>query len=229
MRLALISDVHGQWAEFNYPEADVLIIAGDILHNYSYNREADAGQQLFELAKLNSFLGSLTEYRWKIVVAGNHDFAFQKRNLEARALLHNAIYLEDEGIVLDGVKFYGSPWQPHFYEWAYNFPPSSKWGGNDFKAADAAKSCWSKIPDDTNVLITHGPPFDILDETVRGEKVGCPFLAKRIGELKQLKLSCFGHIHSSFGMKKIGDTIFANVAGLHEDYKTKNPVTVVEV
>ena len=243
-KIAGISDIHGMMfdrdeetgdfsTEIDYPEADVLCIAGDVLRNYSPMRQEDAVLQLGELHFLNKFLGTLKEkgtYKEIIFVAGNHDFAFQLQSQAARQILTNAIYLEDSGVAIDGVKFYGSPWQPWFYDWAFNFPQGFKAG------REAAETCWGKIPDDTNVLITHGPPYEILDLTAGLQRVGCPYLHRRVMELceKELKLHIFGHIHYDYGIKTIGGfgpkaKIFMNAAACDESYDPTNPVQVVEI
>lgn len=100
---------------------------------------------LSEVAEFNAFLGSLP-HRHKIVVAGNHDLCFEQQPAAARAILTNAIYLEDEAVTLEGLKFYGSPWQPRFLDWAFNLDR-----GPEIRGQVGA------IPPYTDVLITHGP------------------------------------------------------------------------
>ena len=102
---------------------------------------------------------------------------------------------------IDGVKFWGSPHQPWFYDWAFNHPRNGK----------ALTHYWSLIPDDTDVLITHGPPYGILDLPFgKGEPAGCELLLKRVQEVKP-RVHVFGHIHGSYGKKQIGRTLFVNV------------------
>lgn len=233
LSVACTSDIHGKWEGLDYPKADVLIMAGDILRNYHNNRFWDSRGQLIELEKLNDFYGKLKKsgvYREIILVAGNHDFAFQECATEARSYITNAHYLQDSGVDLldDGktVKFYGSPWQPWFWDWAFNFPNHQE---NAFRAQSHAKRTWAVIPNDVNVLITHSPPWGVMDETVRGEKVGCHFLESRLEELKLLRLHVFGHIHHGYGTKVMNGRTYVNAAVCSEHSKPVNPIQVVQV
>ncbi len=231
--IASVSDIHGQWArkDLVYPPADVLVFAGDILKNYSYDRDEDATKQLVELQKFAEFLGTFP-YEEIIVVAGNHDFVFERKHTKqaARTILKRGAreaihYLEDQAVKLFDLVWYGSPWQPFFYDWAYNFPETD----TDRRVA---RSYWAKIPDNTNVLITHGPPYKILDQCMDGREVGCPELRKKTDFLVangSLKLHIFGHIHVSAGVKVIDQTVFKNTAILGEDYMSYRPITVEEI
>lgn len=224
--IATISDTHGLWNQLDYPKADTLILAGDILKNYSGDPMLDSMLQEPELMSLNSFFGDLLAnktYSSIVMISGNHDRIFERRP-EAKNLLTNAHYLQDTEIVLDGVKFYGSPWQPWFYDWSFNFPPPGTLG-----ARKAALLCWGAIPDNTDILITHGPPYGTLDLTYQGQHVGCPYLKDRIDQLPQLKLHVFGHIHHSHGLTMKGKTMFANAAICGENYKPTNPVHIINV
>jgi Icc-related predicted phosphoesterase len=105
----------------------------------------------------DDWLGTLP-HKHKIVICGNHDLCFEDNPKEARKLMKNAHYLEDETIEIEGLKFYGSPWQPEFHNWAFNL-----------NRGEEIKKKWDLIPNDTDVLITHGPPYGILDkEAVNG-------------------------------------------------------------
>jgi len=90
-------------------------------------------------------------------------------------------------VIIEGVKFYGSPWQPRFFDWAFNLD-----------RGEEIKKKWDLIPMDTDVLITHGPPYGILDLTHEGEKVGCEELMKAVLRV-QPKIHIFGHIHEAYG------------------------------
>lgn len=255
--IATISDCHGQWARGDYPLADVLVFAGDILKNYSYHRDDDAFEQLAELVLLRKHLDSLLDskrYKQILLCAGNHDFVFQHRHREALATLgvsgcgspnadSRIHYLQDTEVQLeiDGAqwRFYGAPHQPFFGNWAFNFPDHEAY---PTKAAMVAKSVWKKIPPGIDVLITHGPPFGVLDECISGERVGCKHLLQRIENLgsEAPKLHLFGHIHHSFGQLAPNDirparnavpwyTHFVNTAILGEDYRTIRSMPVIEL
>jgi Icc-related predicted phosphoesterase len=253
-KIALMSDIHGkggwvpvpQW-EANrwgkvpqgdgsvqvppiYPEADILIIAGDILSNYAGRmRSIDAVRQLDEIVHLNAFLANLKKkgvYKEIVVVAGNHDWAFQLENKKAVALMKDVVYLQDSAATVLGLKFYGSPWTRWFFDWAFNFPDHN---ANFFRARAHARNCWDLIPSDTQILVTHGPPEGILDQCIGGERVGDTWLKERLPALPHLKLHAFGHIHWSNGYVKKGRTHFVNAAICAENYRPENAIRVIEI
>lgn len=217
--------------KLEYPQADVLLFAGDILSNYSRNIQADASAQLGELMLLNRYARYLKDtgvYKYVIIVAGNHDWCFERFNRDARNCLTNAIYLQDEEIVIDSIKFYGSPYQPFFGNWAYNFPSDSE------QYRRIAQLTWGAISDDTNVLITHGPPREILDSTVEDIQVGCRYLADRVQQLPKLKLHVFGHIHHSYGkiMKTMpagNMAMFVNTSICDNEYAPSRKLPVINI
>ena len=177
------------------PEGDILIHAGDMTQTGA----------LEDVSNFNQFLGTLP-HRHKVVIAGNHDFCFESEPDLAMSLLTNCIYLQDQAITLDGIKFYGSPWQPWFFDWAFNLER-----GPDIKAK------WDLIPIDTNVLITHGPPFGHGDLTFRDERAGCLDLLEAVERLKP-RLHIFGHIHEGAGMTTNSDTTFLNASSFDLGY-----------
>lgn len=197
MDIAIASDFHGQWFELELIPADILILAGDILDYYAADQVVNAREQLFELEQLNLFLGHhAAKYKEIIIVAGNHDFAFQYFPDAARKKLTNAVYLQDESYSFGGYKIYGSPWQPYFGGWAFNFLDHNS---NFFEARDQAIACWDKIPKDVNILVTHTPPLHVLDSNYKGINCGCQYLAERLQSLDKLLLHAFGHIHAGRG------------------------------
>jgi Icc-related predicted phosphoesterase len=154
---------------------------------------------------------STLPYKHKIFIAGNHDFGFEIMNTIAPEYEEQGvIYLMDKMVEVDGIKIYGSPWQPRFYDWAFNV---------DRGPAIAEK--WEKIPEGLDILITHGPPHGTLDDTVQGLRVGCEDLAIKIAQVKP-KYHIFGHIHYGYGMKIGEDTIYINAATLGERYEYRN-------
>lgn len=200
MRIVCISDTHGHHRKIKseIPEGDVLVVAGDITNT----------GELYQLKDFNLWLSELP-HTHKVVIAGNHDFSFEDhRKEEAKSLLTNCIYLEDSEVIIDGVKFYGSPVQPWFHDWAFNK-----------RRGEQIKKYWDAIPDDTEVLITHGPVYKIHDKVIPfGEEVGCVDLLNRIKELKNLQLHVCGHIHCANGIKKVGKKTFINASICSEQY-----------
>lgn len=195
MRLILISDTHlNDLTSLNLPDGDILIHAGDFTVSGS----------IPEVSKFNRECGELLhKYKYGIYVCpGNHDFlAEHSRNL-CRDLLTNCNLMVDESVEIGGVKFYFSPWQPEFFNWAFNLP----------RLGYELEEVWKKIPDDTDVLITHGPAKERLDFVPRGQFVGCEALKARIEQLDNLKLHCFGHIHYGYGWEYHRNKLYVNAA-----------------
>ncbi|MBI3130312.1 MAG: metallophosphatase domain-containing protein [Acidobacteria bacterium] len=215
MRIVCISDTHGLHGQVFVPNGDVLIHAGDFSNTGS---EGD-------VERFAKWLKTLP-HPWKIVVAGNHDWYFQRKPKWARRHLEGiAIYLEDSGCEIEGVRFWGSPWQPAFNDWAFNLP----------RCGEELARKWSQIPSDTTVLITHGPPHGTLDEVhprhtgaITSEHLGCERLAERLQDLKP-RLHVFGHIHDGAGKFQRDGTLFINASICTEAYQAINHPVVVDL
>lgn len=228
MKLAAVSDTHGMLRQVELPKADILVIAGDYAPNFRVGGEtADARRQV-EWLKTDfiPYLKTL-DFQKIVIVSGNHDWCHyvSETRREARSALTGAgiIYLEDESAEIDGVKFYGSPHQPWFYDWAFNFERRDPELGYP-----EAKRTWAKIPDKLDVLITHGPPKDILDLAPGERRVGCPILRERVLKVKP-KLHLFGHIHGAYGVDEVEGVRFGNVALCDEAYRPVQAIQVFEV
>jgi predicted phosphodiesterase len=212
MKIVCLSDTHDCNAAIGVPDGDLLIHSGD----------ATTRGTVDEVAAFIDWFGGLP-HPSKIFVAGNHDWLFQKDNPCARSLAEMAgiTYLEDSGMTVGGLRIYGSPWQPRFFDWAFNL---------DRGAGLAAK--WAAIPEDTEILITHGPPHGILDEVPRQgwtENAGCEELRVRIAELSALKLHVFGHIHCGYGVHRANGVTFVNASNCDEEYRPTQPPVVIEI
>ncbi len=206
VRLVLISDTHGQHQQVAVPPGDVLIHAGDI-----------TGQGELDLVRdFNAWLGGLP-HPHKLVIAGNHDFCFERQPVESAALLTNATYLRDSGVTRLGLNFYGSPWQPWFYDWAFNLQRGA-----------ALRAKWDMIPAGTDVLITHGPPAGHGDLTVAGDAAGCVDLREALGRV-QPRVHVFGHIHEGYGQTQQGPTRCLNASICDVAYHAVNAPTVVDL
>jgi predicted phosphodiesterase len=203
MRLVLISDTHNQQRSLDLPVGDALVHAGDFTMR---------GTDL-EVAAFGAWLG-LQPHPHKIVVAGNHDFLFEREPQLARSLLPGDVhYLFDSGVTLGGLRFWGAPWQPWFLDWAFNLRRG---------AEIAAK--WALIPEGVDVLITHGPPMGTADRTVHGENVGCADLGAAMARVKP-RLSVFGHIHEGYGV--YGDKV--NAAICDDKYRLAHLPVVMDL
>ena len=187
MRIVAVADTHLFHDELVVPDGDVFVHAGDMCQ----------GGSLEELARAARWIRALP-HRTKVIIAGNHDFAFAEHPDEARALVEDFVYLQDGGATIDGVSFWGSPWQPEFNDWAFNLPRG---------AALAEK--WALIPDRVDVLITHGPPQGIGDRGPVAGRLGCEDLLERVRVCKP-RVHFFGHIHQDGGAWQHGETLFVN-------------------
>lgn len=208
MRIVATSDCHGRFREAEVPAGDVLVLAGDLLRHPGVEQE--------DLDDLDEWLASL-EHRHKVLIAGNHDWIFEK---DKTARPKNAVYLEDSGTTIEGVKFWGSPWQPEFFNWAFNLPRK----GPELAAA------WDKIPSGTEVLVTHGPPWGILDRPhgIAKKHVGCELLLERVKQLRP-KVHIFGHIHGDYGKHFEDGTWFLNASLCDESYDATQPPLVIDL
>jgi Icc-related predicted phosphoesterase len=204
IKIVCLADTHSLHDGLVVPEGDILIHAGDLTNQGS----------LEDVISFNSWISKLP-HKHKVVIAGNHDFCFERRPQQAEALLTDCIYLKDNQIEIEGIKIYGSPWQPWFFDWAFNLPR----GGPELRAR------WDAIPDDTDVLITHGPPLGQQDRTQRGEPVGCEILAERARQIKP-KIHVFGHIHEGYGESSQDDTKYINASICTLAYIPSNPPIV---
>lgn len=212
MKLVCISDTHGMLDRVSLPPGDVLVHAGDLT---SQGTIGEVTRFVQHLAKWRS------RYRHVVVIAGNHDRCFENQHRElAEGVLRDAgiIYLMDSGVELDGVRFYGSPWQPRFGSWAFNVTRGPE--------IDAK---WLQIPSAVDVLVTHGPPYGILDTTYRGTGVGCASLRQHVLTRIRPLIHAFGHIHEAYGAARSCGTRFINASCCDEVYEPVNPARVVRV
>lgn len=224
MKICHVSDTHMSHWQLNMPEADILVHTGDISGITSMK----------ELIDVNNWFASLQgKYREIFFVPGNHDGQFEDFH-NAEIMLSNATVLFDKQITFDGHKIYGSPWTTTFFDWWF------------MKDRDKINEVWEKIPEDISILLTHQPPFMILDRateyTKRGAwgddddtkkivNVGCKELRRHcMTRLKKLKAHCFGHLHMDGGRThEENGIIFSNGAVLNDYYFVTNGPNVIEI
>ena len=208
MRLVIISDTHG--SQPTLPDGDVLIHCGDATMNGTEQQFRDF-----------TVWYATRPHDTVIYIPGNHDFICQDFPEHARRLAEDVgiNMLVDQEMYLGDFKVYGSPWQPWFHDWAFNLPRDD---------AEAAIAHWPEIPRDTDILVTHGPPLFIRDQTLEGEHVGCPHLGNRVEAVQPL-IHAFGHIHEGYGQSKIGPTTYINASSLNRKYQQVNAPIVVDL
>jgi Icc-related predicted phosphoesterase len=205
MKIFAISDTHGRHEQVLIPEGtDMLIHAGDF---------SNTKLPAMNSNEVNSFLIWLEQQpvKYKVIIAGNHDTSIESRFFTKKDFKNRGIiYLEHESIEIEGIKIFGSPYTPEFHNWAFN------------RTRNKLGRTWDAIPENTDILITHGPPKSILDSAERGrnnhEHVGCSALLKKVLKIEP-KYHIFGHIHDNLdnlnnGTFKFNEyrTIFANVS-----------------
>lgn len=195
----MLSDTHAKHAEIEVPDGDVLIHAGDFTM---------AGEEE-SVVSFNLWLGMLP-HRHKLVIAGNHDLGFERAAKYNESLLTNCTYLRDEGIEIGGKLFWASPYTPFFMNEFWVFHK---------RGYEAMREHWKQIPEKVDVLITHGPPNRILDETRQGEYAGDLALLERCHEVRP-KVHVFGHIHEGSGQRReaYGAQVF-NASVLDRTYR----------
>jgi len=188
MRIVCIADTHGLHRELEVPPGDLLIHAGDFT---LYSKPPSV------FSDFKGWLGSLP-HRHKVVVPGNHEFALEEPR--DRGAITNAILLVDSGVEVEGIRIWGSPVTP-LYGGAFGMS----------RPGDRKKH-WAAIPEGLDILITHGPPFAILDHGPRSERrEGCPELLEAVFEARP-RVHVFGHIHAGYGTLRTTDTLFVNAS-----------------
>jgi Icc-related predicted phosphoesterase len=211
MKLCIISDTHNKHKHIvKLPDADVIIHCGDM---------TSIGHE-HEIANFLKWFSKLNQYKYKIFIAGNHDWLFETNGQLARSLVpDNVIYLEDSGVEIEGKHFYGSPVQSPFFDWAFN------------RSEEKLKQHWEAIPNNIDVLITHSPPFMIGDYVPTAkEHKGSPSLRSEV--LTRIKpiIHCYGHIHEGYGIRVVENTTpttFINASLLNDDYlRVFNPILI---
>ena len=214
MKITLISDTHNKhkYITDDLPGGDLLIHAGDI-SSMGYEHE---------IREFCKWYNGLDNYTNKVFIAGNHDWGFQNNTEKVKEILDfygNITYLQDNEVLVGDklVSVYGSPWQPEFYNWAFNLPRN----GYELKEK------WDNIPSNTDILITHGPAYGYVDKVIgRPENLGCELLTERIKQIKP-KIHVCGHIHSGYGYTFDGNTHYINAAVLNESYiYYHKPITI---
>ena len=198
MKIVAVSDTHYAYDKLKIPKCDLFIHAGDW----------DAMRNIQEFNLFNKWLDTI-DAKDKVVIAGNHDIFVSENSSLVKGML-NAIYLENSGCEIEGFKIWGSPITPTFNYWAF--------------MADRGlpiRKYWEAIPLDTDILITHGPPYGIMDMILSpffDTHVGCADLLTYVKRIKP-KLHIFGHIHSGHGTEEEEGILFINASVMDEEYE----------
>lgn len=225
-RFVCFSDTHGRHdrikGEHIYP-ADVLLHAGDF---------SNTGE-LEQIESLSRWLESYPAEH-KVVIAGNHDVTFDAKwysvpqnqarfhrsqpydVAKCRAALAGCTYLEDSAVQVCGYTIYGSPWQPEFCDWAFNL------------TAEECREAWARIPEQVDVLMTHGPPHGFGDLCSTGKRAGCQELLQAI-RCRTVPVHISGHIHEGYGVDRDERTVYVNASTCTLKYQPLNPPVVFDL
>jgi Icc-related predicted phosphoesterase len=208
MKIVCISDTHLQH-DFEVPDGDMLIHSGDATWT---------GKEK-EVIEFSKWFGSFP-HKHKIFVAGNHDWGFElDREYYTNLLPKDVFYLQDTGRGIEGIRVWGSPWTPEFMNWAFNK-----------KRGQSIASKWKLIPDNIDILITHGPPYGILDDAMYSGPVGCKDLLNAVHRVKPM-YHIFGHVHEGYGVKYSTHcrTVFVNASICNQYYVPINKPIVIDI
>jgi len=237
MKFVVLSDTHSKHYQLeSVPDGDVLIHCGD----YSLFGEFDETKRFLDWF-------SEQKHMHKIVIPGNHEVAicprkniFYNKELgneiitdtcEERICTFNRIneliksyqnihFLVDDSITIDNIKFYGTPWcggeKSVMGHWGFYL-----------NEEEIRKQVFDRIPYDTDVLISHSPPYGILDE-YRKTHLGCRALMKRVQQVKPV-IHIFGHIHDAYGEIQSDYTSFYNCSNMNKDNNLSNPIKVIDL
>lgn len=214
MIIDCISDLHGRLPKL--AGGDLLLVCGDLTARDTSQQHGDFKLWLYK-----------QNYRKKIVIAGNHDghfvglpadkFIFSSYDEITKEQNSYADYLFDSGTEFEGLKIWGSPWTPTFLNWHFMKD-----------RGDPIKEKWDLIPEDTDILITHGPPFGVQDFVdKRTGCQGCEMLRDAILRIMP-RLHVFGHIHESPGVCAFNGILCVNASIMDEHYRPKNKPIRIE-
>lgn len=196
MKILAISDTHNYHRKIDFSVlkeelngVDTIVHAGDF---------TSTGK----LHEVENFLSwyFIQDFKYKVLIAGNHEIETDAYMIRKLCDEKGIVFLHQESKYVNGVKFFGTPYTPYFHGWAYNLKECEE------------EECFSQIPLDTEVLISHGPPRDILDLTFDGLNVGSVHLWNRITKMKNLKACIFGHVHEPAGRLEMDKTVFVNAS-----------------
>jgi Icc-related predicted phosphoesterase len=215
LKIIATSDLHGQLPPIE--PCDLLLLAGDLCPASDHSLFA---QMQFLAGPFADWLEQVPAKRI-VGVAGNHDFIFEKRpDLVPRTLRWD--YLQDSATEVHGLKVYGTPWQPWFYDWAFNL------------SEEELVKKWARIPEGTDVLVCHGPPIGYGDKP-QGPRPpqGSPGLLHRIEQIAP-GLVVFGHIHEGRGRWQLRladgrEVTLANVTHVNLRYEPVYPPMTFEL
>lgn len=233
VKICAISDTHNHETVI-IPKCDILVHSGDWTNKGTYS----------EVSNFMRWFSEVPGPEHRVCIAGNHDFLPQSKPAEFRQLVpENVHYLQDSSVELCGLKIYGLPWSPFFYDWAFNaleergidglaYKGGPRHGVSPDKDHPWMRDKCNLIPVDTNILLCHSPPrLGEIDRMFGRQAIGSEELAKVVPHLKELKAGFYGHIHSARLSKpfEIGKATHYNACSCNEEYEPVYPALEVEI
>ena len=222
VRIVCISDTHGKHNDVRLPAGDILIHGGD------FTKSGEIGN----IISLSTYFLE-SGFDEICCIAGNHDMTLHPEFYEensarfhnkpfdcgsAREALKHCVYLEDSSYTSRcGIEIYGSPWSPEFFNWAFNL-----------QRGPEIRRLWEKIPESTDILISHTPPLGRGDLTKHNGRAGCYDLLEAIKQVKP-RVNVFGHIHEGAGVSFDGHTLYINASNLNISYQAIHRPVVVDL
>lgn len=213
MRACHFSDSHDVHQDLNMivpKDTEILFFTGDLTY-----RGAD-----WEIELLFKQFEKLSKRIPHIVgILGNHEVGCQRKEVELKQRFKelNVTLLHHESVEINGIKIFGSPYTPYFFGWAYQYQNPIYAAQYEGEYLMTGEECWSAVPEDTQIVLSHCPPQFILDTCPNGS-VGCPHLRQRIEQLPSVKYNMFGHIHASYGVTLVNGVTYMNGSLMNDNY-----------
>ena len=190
--VTVISDTHWRHEEIDLPGGDLLIHCGDMFNLF--------GEPSQQVSAMDEWFGR-QKFERILYTGGNHDRVLETELKRRSQPMQNAHFLKDELVEFRGLSIYGAPWVPNLPTHAFA------------KRRPALVEAWARVPASVDLLVTHTPPFEILDSSSRGQSHGCPSLAAELARISP-RVHCFGHVHAGAGQRRVGDTLFINASSI---------------
>ena len=221
LKIVCISDTHNKLKDQCFPGGSILIHAGDFTRNGFHQ----------DISNFDSWM-SRQSYQRKLCIAGNHEVSLDSKLMsqivkngthlrymnfdytQVKGLFKNCEYLEDSSTSVNSYKIYGSPWTIGSTRWGFTIP----------KEMDHIET-WNHIPQDVDILITHSPPYGILDKTEEGINIGSQGLREMVLQIKPI-VHIFGHAHESYGYTMVEGIHFINASTCTRAQSPTNPAIV---
>jgi Icc-related predicted phosphoesterase len=223
MKCCHISDTHDVHKDLNslIPECEILFFTGDLTYK---------GSEWEILKLLEQFERLKLRIPHIVGILGNHEVNCEGKEVEMKSrfkavgvdLLHN------ESIEIEGIKIWGSPFTPYFFGWAYQYENAQYATQYAGEYLPNGHDIWSQIPDNTQVLLSHCPPYMINDLCPNGH-VGCSILRMYVESIPSIKFNLFGHIHSSHGTSLVNGVTYINSSIMNNSYNFVNKPHLFEI